>query len=154
MYRPCTDPHLSLSAGSSSSVNMSAAHSESNEEQYADDVPRGSWEGSSDVTNEDINCLYANRRIPPTVICRIPGDEVEPSPEEGERVVFLAHFQRGFGLPISDLFRRFLVRYGLQPHQLQPNAIFHLSCLVSFVEGYLGLWPTVDLWAKYYGSGW
>ena len=75
---------------------------------------------------------------------------MDPNPEEGERVVFLAHFQRGFGLPISDFFRQFLVRFGLQPHQLQPNAIFHLSCLVSFAEGYLGLWPTVDLWAKYY----
>ena len=43
------------------------------------------------------------------------------------------------------------MRYGLQLHQLHPNAIFHLSCRVSFAEGYLGLWPTVDLWAKYYG---
>ena len=44
-----------------------------------------------------------------------------------------------------------MVRYGLQPHHLQATAIFHLSCLVSFTEGYLGLWLTVDLWAKYYG---
>ena len=85
------------------------------------------------------------------MICRIPGDEVEPNPEEGERVVFLAHFHRGFGLPVSDFLRQFMVRYGLQPHHLQANAIFHLSFLVSFAEGYLGLWPTVDLWAKYYG---
>ena len=134
---------------------MSVAHSESDEEQYAEDVPndapRGSWEGSSDVTSEDNNWLYASRRIPPSVICRLPGDEVEPNPEEGERIVFLAHFQRGFGLPISYFLRQFMVRYGLQPHQLEPNAIFHLSCLVSFAEGYLGVWPTVDLWAKYYG---
>ena len=75
---------------------------------------------------------------------------MEPTPEKGERVVFLAHFQRGFGLPISDFFRQFLVQFGLQPHHIQPNAILHLSCLVSLAEGYLGLWPTVDLWAKYF----
>ena len=118
---------------------MSAAHSESDDELYADDAPndvsRGSWEGSSNVTSDDINLLYATRRIPPEVVCRIPEDGVEPNPEEGERVVFLAHFQRGFGLSISDFSRQFLVRFGLQPHQLQPNAILHLSCLVSLAEG-------------------
>ena len=89
---------------------MSGAYSESDDEQYADDTlvneeaPRGSWEGSSDVTPDDINWLYASRRIPPELVCRLPGDEVEPAPEAGERVVFLAHFQRGFGLPISNFF--------------------------------------------------
>ena len=122
---------------------MSGAHSESDEEQYTDDTiinedtnaaedayadaPRESWEGSSDVTSDDINLLYASRRIPPELACRLPGDEVEPAPEAGERVVFLAHFQRGFGLPVSDFFSQFLVRFGLQPHHIQPNAILHLS---------------------------
>ena len=114
LHCSCTDSYLSLSAGSSSSVNMSAAHSDSDEEQYAEDVPndvpRGSWEGSSDVTNEHINWLYASRRIPPSVICRIPVNEVEPNPEEGERVVFLAHFQRGFGLVVFCGRTRNLVR--------------------------------------------
>jgi hypothetical protein len=141
---------------------MSGAYSESDDDQYADDTlvnedstaaedaPRGSWEGSSDVTSADINWLYASRRIPPELACRLPGDEVEPAPEEGERVVFLAHSQRGFGLPVSDFFSQFMVRFSLQPHQIQPNAILHLSRLVSLAEGYLGLWPTVDLWAKYF----
>ena len=100
---------------------MSGVLSESDDEQYADDTlvnedttaaddanseaPRGSWEGSSDVTPDDINWLYASRRIPP-----------ELAAEAGERVVFLAHFQRGFGLPISEFFSQFLVRFGLQPH--------------------------------------
>ena len=114
---------------------MSGAHSESDDEQYADDTiatedtaaaddttaaddaytdaPRGSWEGSSNVTSDDINWLYASRRIPPELACRLPGDEVEPAPEVGERVVFLAHFQRGFGLPISEFFSQFQVRFGL-----------------------------------------
>ena len=44
-----------------------------------------------------------------------------------------------------------MVRFGLQPHHLQANVVFHLSCLVTLAEGYLGLWPTMDLWAKFYG---
>ena len=105
---------------------MSGAYSESDDDQYADDTlinedstaaedaPQGSWEGSLDVTSADINWLYASRRIPPELACRLPGDEVEPAPEEGERVVFLAHFQRGFGLPVSDFFSQFMVRFARQ----------------------------------------
>jgi hypothetical protein len=31
-----------------------------------------------------------------------------PAPESGERIVFVSHFERGFGLPVSDFFRDFL----------------------------------------------
>jgi hypothetical protein len=61
------------------------------------------------------------------VSCRIPGNELEPEPREGEVVVFAAHFERGFGLPVLDFFRRFLDFYELQPHHLPGNAIFYLS---------------------------
>ena len=89
---------------------MLGAYSDSDEEQYADDTlvnedttvaeddttaaeeaPRGNWEGSSDVTSADINWLYASRRIPPELACRLPGEEVEPAPEEGERGIGRAH---------------------------------------------------------------
>ena len=73
-----------------------------------------------------------------------------PQPRRGEFVVFLTHFQRGLGLPISDFFAEFLRRYGLQPHHLPANAIFHLSCWASFTEGYCGLWPTTDGWHRFY----
>ena len=92
-------------------VNAEAILSDSDEE-VADETPRGSWEGS-EVSEEDINWLYTSRRVPPGVACRRPGDEVEPTPELGEYVVFMQHFQRGFGLPISDFFSKFLLRYGL-----------------------------------------
>jgi hypothetical protein len=36
-----------------------------------------------------------------------------PEPEPGERVVFITHFERGFGLPASDFFRDFLDTYDL-----------------------------------------
>ncbi|KAK1681507.1 hypothetical protein QYE76_042355 [Lolium multiflorum] len=96
-------------------------------------------------TEDDIEHLVRLRRIPPGVITRAPSDEVEPTPEPGERVVFGAHFDRGLGLPASPFFRRFLNFFGLQPHHLPANACVLLSCYVAFMEGYAGLWPDIDL---------
>lgn len=110
-------------------------------------LPSGSWEGSS-VTDDDIARLVRLRRIPPQVQARAPGDEMAPQPEPGERVVFTAHFERGFGLPASAFFRAFLDYFGLQPHHLPANAIVTLSCYVAFCEGYAGLWPDVDFWSR------
>ncbi|KAK1647730.1 hypothetical protein QYE76_065535 [Lolium multiflorum] len=105
------------------------------------EVTRGAWMGSS-VSQYEIDWLYRSRRIPEGVSCRIPGDEIEPVLEPGERVVFLAHFERGFGLPVSSFFRDFLDFYKLQPHHLPGNAIFYLSCYVTFMEAYIGIRPT------------
>ena len=81
----------------------------------------------------------------------MPGTETAPSLKEGEYVVFVAHFERGFGLPASAFFRNFLNNFGLQPHDLPANAFTTLSSFVSFTEGYLGLKPTVRAWSKYFG---
>ncbi|KAK1685934.1 hypothetical protein QYE76_046782 [Lolium multiflorum] len=72
----------------------------------------------SNVTEYEIDWLYRSRRIPEGVTCRLPGDEIEPELEPGEHVVFLAHFERGFGLPASPFFQKFLDFYELQPHHL------------------------------------
>ncbi|KAK1684742.1 hypothetical protein QYE76_045590 [Lolium multiflorum] len=112
-------------------------------------ITRGAWKGS-DVTQPEIDWLYRSRRIPAQVSCRLPRGEVEPVPEPGEFVVFLAHFERGFGLPASDFFRQFLDFYQLQPHHLPGNAIFYLSCYVSFMEGYIGLLPTKEAFARFF----
>ncbi|KAK1632448.1 hypothetical protein QYE76_006763 [Lolium multiflorum] len=112
-------------------------------------ITRGAWKGS-DVTQPEIDWLYRSWRIPAQVSCRIPRDEVEPAPEPGEFVVFLAHFERGFGLPASDFIRQFLDFYQLQPHHLPGNAIFYLSCFVSFMEAYIGLLPTREAFARFF----
>ncbi|KAK1669401.1 hypothetical protein QYE76_057560 [Lolium multiflorum] len=83
-------------------------------------------------------------------ICRIPGDEIEPVPNPGEYVVFLAHFERGFGLPASPFFRSFLDFYKLQPHHLPGNAIFYLSFYVTFMEAYIGIRPTRETFARFF----
>ena len=75
----------------------------------------------------------------------MPGPETAPDLKEGEYVVFVAHFERGFGLLASNFMRTFLEKFGLQPHHLPANAFTTLSTFVSFAEGYLGLWPTINL---------
>ncbi|KAK1604462.1 hypothetical protein QYE76_028135 [Lolium multiflorum] len=134
-----TDAGASQDAGSSSQasgVDLSG-------------VTRGAWKGS-EVTQHEIDWLYRSRRIPEGVSCRRPGDEIEPDPEDDEFVVFLAHFERGFGLPASDFFRQFLDFYKLQPHHLPDNAIFYLSCYATFMEAYMGLRPTRETFARFY----
>ena len=123
-----------------------SGHSSDND---AEENERTGWEGSN-VTEAEIAWLRRTRRIPAGVECRRPSGEIEPIPAAGERVDFVAHFERGFGLPASPFFRAFLNRFHLQPHHLPANAITQLSAFASFCEGYLGLWPTVDLWAKYF----
>ena len=112
-------------------------------------LPPSSWEGS-DVHKKDLEWLIRSRRVGPEVICRLPGKAQTPTPQPGERVVFLTHFERGFGLPASEFFHSFLDFFGLQPHHLPKNAIVSLSAFTVFSEGYLSLWPTVELWAKFF----
>ena len=62
----------------------------------------------------------------------------------------MAHLQRGFGLPVSDFMRKFLEKFGLLPHHLPANALVHLSCVATFSEAYVGVWPSLNLFAKYF----
>ena len=110
---------------------------------------RGAWKGSV-VTEMDIALLRRARKISANVDCRVPGPEVVPEPVNGERVVFLAHFERGFGLPVSQFFRDFLDFFRLQPHHLGANAVMLLSAFVTLCEGYLGVRPSIGLWRRFF----
>jgi hypothetical protein len=81
---------------------------------------------------------------------RALGEEIALEPRPGEVVFFCSHFERGFGLPASPFFRSFLEFFGLQPHHLGANAVMVLSAFVTFCEGYIGVWPTVDTSAKFF----
>ena len=149
---PRTDPAPSADQGHDSEAEYEDPE-QGDEQRHGDDTEtgrgRGDWQGSR-VTQEDIDWLIKSRRIPAGVECRLPGDEISPDPNQGERVVFVSHFERGLGLPVSYFFRSFLDKFHLQPHHLPPNTILFLSALATFQEGYLGVWPTVDLCAGVY----
>ena len=73
---------------------------------------RAAWEGS-DVTQVEIDRLIRTRRIPEGVTCRILGPDLAPDLQAGEYVVFVAHFERRFGLPASDFMRSFFDKFRL-----------------------------------------
>ncbi|KAK1611005.1 hypothetical protein QYE76_034678 [Lolium multiflorum] len=132
------------SQGSSSPFSLSWSSSSSTSSMAS---PSGSWRGSY-MREDDIERLVRLRRVPRSIITRVPGEEVEPEPRPGERVVFGAHLDRGLGLPASPFFRQFLDHFGLQPHHLPANACVLLSCFVAFMEAYAGLWPDIDFWSR------
>ena len=65
-------------------------------------------------------------------------------------MVFRAHFDRGFALPVSTFTNLFLTEFKLQPHHLPANAITTMSSYATFREAYVGVKPTVRAWAKYF----
>ena len=114
-------------------------------------LPSGSWMGST-VTPDNITYLRSSWRLlwETNVGVRLPCGKQRPRPEGQERVVFLTHFEHGFGLPASTFFRGFLEFLRLQPHHLGVGAIVQLSGFVTLCEGYLGVEPTIDLWARFF----
>ena len=82
-----------------------------------------------------------------------PEGEIHPNAQEGEYVVFGAHFDRGFGLPLSPFATRFFRDYKLQPHHLPPNVITTLSAFITFCEAYVSIQPLLLFWAKYFQFG-
>ena len=79
-----------------------------------------------------------------------PKGQIEPEPEEGEYVVFAAHFDRGFALPMNNFTKKFLSDFKLQPHHLPANAILTMSSFVTFCEAYVGVVASLRTWAKYF----
>ena len=69
-------------------------------------------------------------------------------PKPDERVVFANHFPRGFSLPLHPFFRALLYVYGIQLHDLPPNAIQHISCFIVLCECFLGIHPHWALWKR------
>jgi hypothetical protein len=73
-----------------------------------------------------------------------------PAPEPGERVISIAYFEQVFGLLASDFFWDFLDTYELQPHHILANAVMILSAFAAFCEGFAGIEPFSQAWAKYF----
>ena len=115
-------------------------------------VPRkkaGDWRCSS-VPAKTFAFLQKEGQIPQDANCyRKPEkDEEVPHPRKDERVVFTDHFPRGFSFPLHPFFRALLYVYGIQLHDLPPNAIQHISCFIVLCECFLGIHPHWALWKR------
>jgi hypothetical protein len=92
-------PVLAISMASSSMTATSVLE----EDNPAQAQGRSGWEGS-EVTPADISWITTTRHVPTGIACWLLAGETMPAPEPNERVVFISHFERGFALPVSDLF--------------------------------------------------
>jgi hypothetical protein len=83
---------------------------------------------------------------------RVPGAEEIPKPE-GELVVFEAFFIAGLRLPAHRFVSEVLQKFGVQVHQLTPNAVVALAKYVWATTSYGGQ-PSVEVFAKHYCLHW
>lgn len=75
----------------------------------------------------------------------------EEFPSEGtdEMVAFIAHVERGFGVPIGDFFHGLLHHYRVEAVNLAPNSITAISDFIYLCEAYLGI-PAHMLLCRYF----
>ena len=88
------------------------------------------WMASS-VTEDDIAKLREAGYLTADVKHRLPAPEqVIPTPEPNESVVFVSHFLWGLGLTLDLFVRGLMFYYGLDFHELAPDSILHISSFI------------------------
>jgi hypothetical protein len=109
---------------------------------------KGQW-WPYDIMEQDLKSLQEEGFIAPDSWRFVKGSS-SPAPEVGERLFTKAWVERGLSLPPSDFFLSVLNTYGLQPHNICPNAYTTLSNFVTLCEGHLGIRPDVRLFQYFY----
>lgn len=109
----------------------------------------GDWRGSN-IAQKTLISLQKEGQISqaPGSFRKPPRDEEFPNPQGLERVVFADHFPRGLSFPLHPFFLALLHIYGIQLHDLPPNAIQHISCFIVLCECFLGIHPHWGLWKR------
>jgi hypothetical protein len=113
--------------------------------------PHTVWE-SSTVTEEKIQAL-ADRRLlrPKTEVGWRPAVGKEfPTEGTGETIIFLAYFERGFGVLMGDFLRGLLFFYCIELVHLVPNSITIISTFIHLCESYLDITPHFHLWRHFF----
>ena len=98
---------------------------------------------------EDIAKLREVGYLTADIQHRLPAPgQVIPTPEPNESVVFTPHFLRGLGLTLDPFVRGLMFYYGLDFHDLDPDAILHISSFIIVCEAFLHVNPHFGLWLK------
>jgi hypothetical protein len=100
------------------------------------------------VTEEQIQSLADRGLLRPKaqVGWRPAAGEEFPKEGIGETIIFLAHIERGFGVPAGNFLRVVLHFYHIELVHLAPNLITIISTFVHLCEAYLGIAPHIHLW--------
>jgi hypothetical protein len=82
--------------------------------------------------------------------CRAVRGEAEPRPRPGEVVAFVHYFRAGLDFPVSPFLHGVLFNYRISLHHLAPNAVTALATFAAFCEGWLGIWPDLNIFLHYF----
>jgi hypothetical protein len=76
--------------------------------------------------------------------------EAFPTEGTGETVVFIAHIERGFGIPAGDFLCGLLQFYWIELVHLAPNSITIIATFIHLCEAFLGITPHFHLWRHFF----
>ena len=84
--------------------------------------------GASDVSEETLQSLVDDGLLCPVTDPNrpewiAPGSEPEPRPHDGYIMSFMSFHERGLGVPADRFMRALPYYYGVELHNLNPNAI-------------------------------
>jgi hypothetical protein len=113
--------------------------------------PSTVWETST-VTKEQIQSLVDRGLLRPKSQVRWRPAVREAFSTEGtsETVVFIAHIERGFGVPAGDFLRGLLQFYRIELAHLVPNSITIIATFIHLCEAFLGITPHFHLWCHFF----
>ena len=93
---------------------------------------------ASSIQEEDIARLREVGYLTADIQHRLPAPgQVIPTPESSESVVFASHFLPGLGFTLDPFVRGLIFYYGLDFHDLAPDAILHISSFILVCEAFL-----------------
>jgi hypothetical protein len=109
------------------------------------------WEMSTEI-EEQIQPVVDRGLLQPKaqVGWRPAVGEEFPTEGIGETVVFLAHIERGCGVPAADFLRGLLHFYRIELVHLVPNSITIISTFIHLCEAFLGITPHFHLWRHFF----
>jgi hypothetical protein len=108
--------------------------------------PSTIWEPST-VTEEQIQSLVDHWLLRPKsqVGWRPAVGEAFPTEGTDKTVFFIAHIERGFGIPAGDFLRGLLQFYRIELMHLAPNSITIIATFIYLCEAFLGITPHFHL---------
>jgi hypothetical protein len=76
--------------------------------------------------------------------------EAFPTESTGETVVFIAHIEHGFGVPVGDILRGLLQFYRAELVHLAPNSITIIATFIHLCKAFLSITPHFHLWRHFF----
>ncbi|KAL6629620.1 hypothetical protein ACP70R_029385 [Stipagrostis hirtigluma subsp. patula] len=123
--------------------------------QAPPDMRAVEWWGASTLTPEKMARLVRRRFIPAATEEKewvLPVGEVVPQPPLGYVVIFARFHERGLAMPPHPFLLKVLGHYGVALHHLTPNGIQQMAIFIAICEGYLGINPSVNIWANFFDA--